>query len=166
MRRPLALGRSVVAALVAGVLSGCGTLGNLFAPPETSVPLGRCTMAPDSCVPFGGVGRSMVLGAMCLGTGVMAPVGVGVLLVDAPLSLVGDVVTLPVVYACQSGAPWATWWGSQKRRQQTDEEWRRFWLSDPPGTATPVDPEAAPRLTDVVPAVELGAPLESRSDGM
>jgi len=34
-------------------------------------------------------------------------------LIDIPLSLAGDVVTLPIAYGRYKKASWATWWGEQ-----------------------------------------------------
>jgi uncharacterized protein YceK len=106
--------------------SGCGTVVNLAAPPEQPFP----TIAPGTCFPFGGVTRSGLLGGFGVVTGMemafgfegIAETGVGLLwtggglvalAVDTPLSLVGDVVTLPVAYARSQKMSWATWWGEQ-----------------------------------------------------
>lgn len=48
--------------------------------------------------------------------------------VDIPLSLIGDVLTLPVVYARVRREPWATNWGEQWPPPK--EEIERFWLSE------------------------------------
>jgi hypothetical protein len=77
--------------------SGCGTLTNITAP---AVPQsGSRAFGPTVCEPFGGVQRSVLAGSAPLMWGplgiIPAVVAVGV---DTPLSLVGDVVTLPVVY--------------------------------------------------------------------
>src|SRR5262245_59041368 len=78
--------------------SGCGTIANVTAP--TTPPSGYRAFGPTACEPFGGVQRSVMLGSAPLMAGPVgilpAAVAVGV---DAPLSLVGDVLTLPIVYA-------------------------------------------------------------------
>jgi uncharacterized protein YceK len=78
--------------------SGCGTLANITAPAEPQT--GPRSFGPTVCEPFGGVQRSVLVGSLPLMWGplgiIPAAVAVGV---DTPLSLVGDVVTLPVVYA-------------------------------------------------------------------
>jgi hypothetical protein len=108
---------------------GCGTFLNLSAPP-TSAQLMCGPTLPSTCVPFGGTFRAALFGGFYLvagmGEGVeefghggilkgmgMTGVGLAALLVDTPLSFLGDVVTFPVASARQQGEPWATWWGEQ-----------------------------------------------------
>jgi uncharacterized protein YceK len=94
---------------------GCGTVLNLTAP-ATATPQGSL-VGPASCEPFGGVERSSIGGQFAL-CPPWTPIGVWILVVDTPLSLVGDTVTLPLVYARKRGEPWATWWGRQKAKEQ------------------------------------------------
>ena len=129
----------IVAAMIAISQVGCGTLHNLSAPPpsqaQPGVPLGT---GAGACVPFGGVARSALLGlgtptAMIavlnsegkvirgagddealrqIGGGLMLA-GAGLIAIaDTPVSLVGDILTLPIAYARHQEYPWATWWGS------------------------------------------------------
>lgn len=86
---------------------GCGTFMNVTAPVGPST--GPQNAGPTACEPFGGVKRSVMGGSMLAFGGnpvgiLAATVAVGV---DTPLSLVGDVVTLPYVYGRIHGAPWA-----------------------------------------------------------
>jgi hypothetical protein len=91
------------------------------------------------CWAFGGITRSLsfantfLVGGLTpdfehVGEGrllemaIMTALGSVALGVDAPLSLVGDVVSLPVVYARQHEAPWATWWGEQVFRPSPNKE--------------------------------------------
>jgi uncharacterized protein YceK len=121
--RPRAL--PLLAAVLAVLPSGCGTFVNLTAPPGPPVGI------LSNCAPFGGAVRSGMLGMICLGgglegqgefgqgrilvsTGLMAA-GVALLAVDAPLSLLGDVLTLPVASARYNAEPWASWWGEPSR---------------------------------------------------
>jgi uncharacterized protein YceK len=113
------------AALVA-LQGGCGTIVNLTSPPPSRAMGG---IGPTACTPFGGVTRSGMLGGFLVAWGLVSGwdevgqggllmgaglAGVGtVALLDAPLSLAGDILTLPVAYARQQGAGWATWWGDQ-----------------------------------------------------
>ncbi len=102
--------------------SGCGTLVNLTAP-ATSFP--GTDLA--SCTPFGGVKRSLLLGTLGTGLGMLGSceeggvggsllgagcvsVGLVALFIDTPLSFAGDVLTLPIVLVRQQTAPWAPWW--------------------------------------------------------
>jgi hypothetical protein len=117
--------------LIASVLlgmTGCGTFQNLMAPPATpdTIPM----MGINTCEPFGGAGRSLFAGCvwtlfgtcgwgheigqggLLIGTGSVCA-GALALTLDAPLSLLGDVLTLPIVHARKNGEPWATWWGEQ-----------------------------------------------------
>lgn len=80
-------------------VGGCGTFANVTAPPGPHV--GYRGMGPTACVPFGGVERSMVGGGLLLASGIGAPLGIVVFATDVPLSLAGDLVTLPIVYARQ-----------------------------------------------------------------
>jgi hypothetical protein len=142
-----------VAAVLAG-LAGCGTVVNLMAPPTTTK-ADMLGLGLDTCQPFGGTKRSLVLGVglggvvayegmqrlgqggllMCAG-GVVG--GLAILAVDGPLSLAGDVVTWPIAYARQQQAPWATWWGEQSGQGEAKEDsLRRFWMNQPPPTDTP-----------------------------
>jgi uncharacterized protein YceK len=108
--------------------AGCGTVMNLADSPGGG---SKTAVVPESCYPFGGVHRSAMLGVFGVGSGPMSVyngvfgagdsqsalfqaglfvVGVGAL-IDTPVSLVGDIVTLPVAYAREQEAPWASWWG-------------------------------------------------------
>ena len=115
---------------------GCGTICNLKDPGDGDIFMGSAT-----CYPFGGVTRSAMRGRTGPPLGVVLAVdgnseickgnvnegikkvgaGTGlaiagvVSIADVPLSLAGDIVTLPVAYARQQGKPWATWWGNQQR---------------------------------------------------
>ncbi len=101
---------SLLIVVFACCITGCGTLQNVTARPGTST--GWQGAGPTACVPFGGVQRSVMGGSMLafgfnpLGVGA-ATVAVGV---DAPLSLAGDVVTLPYVLARNRGERWANAW--------------------------------------------------------
>ncbi len=95
---------------LATLLCGCGTVGNLMAPHSTSA---ASHERPWSCKPFGGV-QTSVKGATVLAFEVGNVPLAMMSTLDVPFSLVGDVVTLPVAYARQQGAPWATWWGVQQ----------------------------------------------------
>ncbi len=115
-------------------LTGCGTIHNLKDPPD-----GHTYVGMGSCYPFGGVTRSgllacagpplgvvqvvsgnasicrgeIVSGAEELGSG-MALTSMGLLAIaDTPLSLVGDVVTLPIVYARTRKSWWTTSWSEE-----------------------------------------------------
>jgi hypothetical protein len=44
-------------------------------------------------------------GLMLAGAGLIA-------IADTPVSLVGDILTLPIAYARHQEYPWATWWGN------------------------------------------------------
>jgi uncharacterized protein YceK len=77
-------------------LAGCGTFHNITAPKVQSS--GYRAFGPDGCEPFGGVQRSIMAGSAPLMAGVIGvPIAAVAVGVDAPLSLVGDVVTLPIV---------------------------------------------------------------------
>ena len=119
--------------------AGCGTMHNLFAPPE-AVPGPYIGSGPGRCGPFGGVARSAALGMVgpLVGPGEVirgeltllrdgeikdgftqmrnglwfTACGLGAL-VDTPVSLVGDIATFPIAYAHKNHHPWATWWGVQ-----------------------------------------------------
>src|SRR3954453_22688115 len=102
--------RSLLVASLLAALAGCGTVANLAAPPTSTS--GYRGMGPTACEPFGGVERSLVFGGVLLMGGPLAwPLSAAYVAVDTPLSLAGDVLTLPVIFARQSQAPWATWWG-------------------------------------------------------
>jgi uncharacterized protein YceK len=126
--------------------TGCGTLYNLQAPPPVDPMTELGGLAPSTCAPFGGVQRSAVIGGCGV---VMGPIylvksvvgvadggadsrenvvggltltGLGLLaIVDAPLSLAGDIVTMPVVIARRCEHPWATWWGEAKAAPMKDD---------------------------------------------
>lgn len=109
--------------------AGCGTLVNLNAPPPDKAPP-QC-MVPASCTPFGGVLRSGMGGIFLpviglasvpsdeIGKGgiikgaAVSVAGVYMLIVDTPMSLVGDVITFPLACARSNGQPWALIWGDQ-----------------------------------------------------
>jgi uncharacterized protein YceK len=79
--------------------TGCGTVANLQAPAEPQT--GTRMFGPTVCEPFGGVKRSVMVGSAPLVA--FGPLGiiptVVMVGVDAPLSLIGDIATLPVVYS-------------------------------------------------------------------
>jgi hypothetical protein len=58
--------------------------------------------------------------------------------VDLPLSIAGDILTLPVAYARQKQYPWATSWGDKPKQ-----------LSPTPQTETPLA-ELDPKIPDVM----------------
>jgi uncharacterized protein YceK len=121
-------------ALALLALTGCGTVHNLKDSPNG--PMFCCT---GCCYPFGGVVRSgavavlgtpgglgaAILGDIAICQGNFGPgfdlVGQGmgmtalglVAIADVPLSLAGDILTLPVVYARSHEYWWATWWGKE-----------------------------------------------------
>jgi hypothetical protein len=127
-------GTIVVLALL--MLPGCGTFFNLKDPPN-----GPLFIGTGVCYPFGGVVRSGLLACMgppmgpCgvvggIGTLCQGDFGTGLELIgggicmtcaglaaiaDTPLSLAGDMLTLPIVYARTHDYAWATWWGEQGR---------------------------------------------------
>src|ERR1700677_4823646 len=80
--------------------SGCGTAANLVAPIEPSDNYRAC--GPTSCAPSGGVERSVGNGTALITPAPVTPIGVvaglAVSGIDAPLSLLGDIVPLPVVF--------------------------------------------------------------------
>lgn len=126
---------------------GCGTFLNLTAPP-TSPQLICGPAPPSSCVPLGGTFRSAMCGGYYLIVGMgaaveefghggllkgagMTGVGLAALVVDTPLSFLGDLATLPIASARQQGEPWATWWGQQAALKR-----EAVPLSSPPPPAT------------------------------
>ena len=135
-------------------LAGCGTFYNLKAPPRSDLEnIGPSTCLPvggkvrsGATLPFGGVLRSTMLGCLGPPSGIAAMAGgdvgeegrvgpawfgLGVLAwADVPLSLAGDVLTLPIAYARSNGEPWATWWGEKE-----------VSLRSPP---TAIEPDAPP----------------------
>ena len=136
------------------LVSGCGTVVNLTAPPVS----GRPDFGPTDCFPFGGVTRSAELGIGSLGSGLLCIpasglnpaqlpeqmlggawlMGVGlVALVDTPLSLAGDVVTLPIAYARRQRAPWATWWGEQAGSAKPESDGNAPAVETSSGTSEP-----------------------------
>jgi hypothetical protein len=150
-----------------GTQTGCGTLVNLWSPPEND------GIGPSTCFPFGGVTRSALLagvgtfggpfgiveGEVMLASGDTAngfqTVGLGlgltgagiVSIVDALLSFAGDIVTSPIAYARWQKAPWATWWGPpglgpimprEAVPADYDDEYAiEIALTDPPATDSP-----------------------------
>jgi uncharacterized protein YceK len=131
MRKPALLTMALMVFVASQ--SGCGSMCNLCAFP------GGAEIGPSTvfCSPFGGVTRSAMLGgygtfagpcAVVEGEGMLLSgnakegfrtIGSGVALtgaglvsiVDTPLSLAGDVLTMPIAHARQQNAPWAAWWG-------------------------------------------------------
>jgi uncharacterized protein YceK len=125
--------------LLIATQSGCGTLWNLKAPPASDEPARLGIFDSGNCVPMGGVARSATLaaGSMTFSPSnlvdtewraycgeqmppdsLKANLFIGTLgalaIVDTPLSLVGDVVTLPLAIGREKQQPWATWWGEPK----------------------------------------------------
>ncbi len=159
--------RSRLRVLLCGILvasaalqSGCGTLENLQAPPgrePTEGPMKYC--GPHTCFAFGGITRTywgsdwlvragansldkIEVDHLLVGTGAITA-GVGFLAVDGPLSLVGDVLTLPVAYARSQEQPWATWWGTQGYylgRTPSSDRLNPVDVASFPPTATPTEP--------------------------
>jgi len=133
--------------------SGCGTLVNLNAPPPAADPESRVT----PCFPFGGVTRSAWLSGLAvmdvcqpggdLGLGGALCVGL-LALMDTPLSLAGDVLTLPVAFARQQGASWATAWGFRSGivEEKALSEPEKAASSPPssPSSVTPREPSPPP----------------------
>lgn len=90
--------RSCLAILVLSLAaSGCGTMANVTA--SSTTPGGYRAFGPTWCEPFGGVQRSVLAGSAPLMAGPVGILPAAVMVgVDTPLSLVGDVVTLPYVH--------------------------------------------------------------------
>jgi hypothetical protein len=108
-------------AVVFCLLAGCGTVLNVQSKGGPPTPFG-------GCIPFGGVARS---GATSLGLAVGAVAmtcaaavcagGAVIAAVDAPISLVGDVVTFPLTYSYWRGEPWAKEWINGGQPQGSEE---------------------------------------------
>jgi uncharacterized protein YceK len=118
-------------------LSGCGTVCNLMAPPESQIvppnPGNNFPGSSSPCEPFGGTVRSSAVN-LCAIKGdrgaVLWCVSAYALIVDTPVSFVGDALTLPIALARQHNEPLATWWGDQGNKQ-TRELLRSFKPSEP-----------------------------------
>jgi uncharacterized protein YceK len=85
----------LLVAVLAFAPAGCGTIKNL------SIEPGSQSNVPAHCVPFGGFDQAVTdanMLAFGFNPGGMLG-GIAVLAIDAPLSLVGDVVTLPYILA-------------------------------------------------------------------
>lgn len=139
--------------------AGCGTIMNLHAPPEpTSAYRG---MGPTSCEPLGGVNRAAVMGGLTFASGLeslnqgpgegrmltgigLLGAGTVILAVDTPLSLVGDMLTLPVVNARRNHEEWASWWGPSTARDPLGLRTEGPPPGAPPPPGTPPPPGAAP----------------------
>jgi hypothetical protein len=155
-------------AAIAALPTGCGTVVNLRSPPPAQAHPG---IGPTACTPFGGVLRSGLLGGFGLVCGVFggwseignggllqgaALAGMGVLAVaDTPLSLVGDVVTLPIAAARAREAAWATWWGDQGKKGATVQTPE----GSTPGPDGAAQPSEGPPRQEAEPAV--GSPAAS-----
>jgi uncharacterized protein YceK len=123
--------RFTLLAVVLSTQTGCGTFHNLKDPPD-----GPMFMGTGATYPLGGTVRSgllAIMGPPCGLAGVvegnkalirgefepglkhlkegllLTAAGLGAI-VDTPLSLAGDIVTLPVAYARSKEYRWATWW--------------------------------------------------------
>jgi uncharacterized protein YceK len=123
--------RLLIVAVICCTSVGCGTLHNLDAPAMTT----QVYIGPSTCAPLGGFARSALLGGFGTAAGVqgtavsgwtllqgdvsdgckgigdglwLTGVGLGSL-VDTPISLAADIVTLPVVIARRQQQPWASW---------------------------------------------------------
>lgn len=154
--------------------AGCGTVMNLHAPPEpTSNYRG---MGPTACEPLGGVNRAAVMGGLTFASGLeslnqgpgegrmltgigLLGAGTVILAVDTPLSLVGDMLTLPVVNARRNHEPWASWWGPNAANDPLGIRTE----GAPPGAASPARapatgaPPAPPTVSNVAPRPTAGA---------
>jgi len=128
----------IVLGVIAATQAGCGTLHNLDAPSKLSQPQ-AVFAGPGTCVPFGGVARSGLLGWAGVTIGPWTVIdgdwallkgnasdgfekisnglwltGVGLVsLADSPVSLAADIVTWPIAHAREQEYAWATWWGSE-----------------------------------------------------
>ena len=101
---------AILAMLAVSLGAGCGTFANLQGRDNPS--LDGCCMGPPK--PFGGVSRDVR----------WSNEGYGVFLADVPLSLVGDLATLPVILL--------TSWGEEqapKTQKEQDEAARRAGLA-------------------------------------
>jgi uncharacterized protein YceK len=107
-------GTLIVVAVLVCLVPGCGTFVNLQNPPSPT-PLGSL-IGKSSCEPFAGAEYSFVGGQFLLGSPFF-PLGVWAIVVDTPLSYVGDALTLPIVNDRKRGDPWATWWGEQAKNE-------------------------------------------------
>jgi hypothetical protein len=155
------------AAVLACLPAGCGTMWNLTSPPPSKA---TEVNVFTTCQPFGGVSRSFIFGMLCMG-GVVNPsfdklgegelfmraiavaAGTVIFAVETPLSLAGDVMTLPIVCARQQELHWATWWGEQGGKIIPATEAR-----DP--TETPATQATDQTTAGTVPAVMKTEPLE------
>jgi hypothetical protein len=145
----LRYGALLLSAALACGPGGCGTATNLWSPPE-SLP----TTGPTTCYPFGGITRSVFVGGLMVAEGLdhavnnlgngglvtaagMTVAGTLVFAVDGPLSLAGDLLTLPVAYARSEKAPWATWWGEQTTAAPFQDGGQPAPATPPPGETRP-----------------------------
>jgi hypothetical protein len=104
-----ATSKRYVIVCLACVVTGCSTLENVQAPLTAS---GEQWLGPTNCRPFGGVQRAVIGGTGLLGftfpTG--TPLALPYVAVDVPCSIVGDVVTLPIVIGRRQHWAWAEKW--------------------------------------------------------
>jgi uncharacterized protein YceK len=129
----------LVAVALTGFAAGCGTIVNVTAP--TTHSSNYRAFGPTWCEPFGGVKRSVLAGSLPMMAGPLGiVVGVVAVAVDAPLSLVGDVVTLPIVYARLHGASEGNQEKEQGRNPPTvtgEPDARPVEAGGPPATHRP-----------------------------
>jgi uncharacterized protein YceK len=122
---PIARGDLLRCGAVIAVLScfqmGCGTVVNLTANPQNESSFNSTT-----CYPMGGVTRALINGGVWTATGPTFPfaegdfgenlllageytgAGIAELVIDAPLSFVADMLTLPLAYSKYQGNSYAT----------------------------------------------------------
>jgi uncharacterized protein YceK len=113
---------TLVAVLLLCACGGCGTMLNLSDMERLDVasrPVDVKSPYERPAYPFGGVGNDI---AWLKSADPWQPIDVLFPIVDMPLSLAGDVATLP----------WALHraMGSTPKEARPNDEWRRFWMDE------------------------------------
>lgn len=108
------------------VSSWCGTITNVTAP--TTPSSGYRAFGPTWCEPFGGVHGSVLGGSAPLMAGPIGIIPAAVMVgLDTPLSLVGDLATLPIVYY------------RLRSRTQGDQQCRAYGIDQGPPFPSPTE---------------------------
>jgi hypothetical protein len=118
----------VLILMLAGGVAGCGTMANLAG--EEPWLIGQAPKRDTA--PFGGVDNDVRWMARGTPPNTWEPACIAAAALDMPLSLAGDIVTLPITIPAALSR--SSTESDEPLKANSNDSWRRFWMNSPPAS--------------------------------